>query len=207
QMDGRAGVMVLWIVMAAIRRHAVSQIVSLPGPLVYIAAGSYNYLHGLMLMVGVLFLRLPMETRLRALLFMALAGAFYLIGNARGLAVLPATLFVVGLIFLSDIQQRYKTWTIVAVCTALPLALVIGNTTRTLMGSIGFADLGSRLSALAEWQEVLRRTPVLAATFERLFFVGGHSIIAHAPQHFPHRHFPPPPHPPPPLPPPLPPYP
>ena len=64
------------------------------------ASGSYNYLHGLMLMVGVLFLRLTVETRLRALLFMALAGAFYLIGNARGLAVLPATLFVVGLIFL-----------------------------------------------------------------------------------------------------------
>jgi len=187
--ERRTGAIVLWIVMAAITLHAVSQIVSLPGPLVYIAAGSYNYLHGLMLMVGVLFLRLPMETRLRALVFMALAGAFYLIGNARGLAVLPATLFVVGLIFLSDIQQRYKTWTVVAVCTALPLALVIGNTTRTLMGSIGFADFGTRLSALADWQEVLRRTPVLAATFERLYFIGGHSIIAYAPEYFPYVDF------------------
>jgi len=137
-------------------------------------------------MVGVLFLRLPMRTRLRALVFMALAGAFYLLGNARGLAVLPATLFVVGLIFLGEIQQRYKTWTIVVACAALPLALVIGNTTRTLLGSIGFENLGTRLSALGEWREVLSRTPVLAATFQRLFFIGGHSIIAFSPEHFPY---------------------
>src|SRR4029453_15464642 len=187
--DGRVGAAVLWIATAAITLHAVSQIVPLPGPVVYVAAGSYNYLHGLMLMVGVLFLRLPMQTRLRALLFLALAGAFYLIGNARGLAVLPATLFVVGLIFLSEMKQRYKTWTIVAACAALPLALVIGNTTRTLLGSIGFADLGTRLSVLGEWQEVLRRTPVLAATFHRLFFVGGHSIIAYTPEYFPYLDF------------------
>src|SRR5262249_24546992 len=59
----------------------------------------------------------------------------------------------------------------------------------TLMGSIGFADLGTRLNAFAEWQEVLRRTPVLAATFQRLFFVGGHSIIAYSPEYFPYVDF------------------
>lgn len=183
------GSVVLWIVMAAITLHALSQVVALPGPLVYVASGSYNYLHGLMLMVGVLFLRLNVETRLRALAFMALAGAFYLIGNARGLAVLPATLFVVGLIFLSDISQRYKTWAVIAACAGLPMALVIGNTTRVLLGSIGFQDIGTRLSALGEWQEVLRRTPVLVSTFHRLFFVGGHSIIAYTPEYFPYLDF------------------
>lgn len=183
------GSVVLWIVMAAITLHAFSQVVPLPGTLMYVASGSYNYLHGLMLMVGVLFLRLNVETRLRALLFMALAAAFYLIGNARGLAVLPATLFVVGLIFLSDISQRYKTWAIIAACAGLPLALVIGNTTRVLLGSIGFQDIGTRLSALGEWQEVLSRTPVLVSTFHRLFFVGGHSIIAYTPEYFPYLNF------------------
>lgn len=187
--DRRVGTLVLWIVMAAITLHAVSQVVPLPGPLVYVAAGSYNYLHGLMLLVGVLFLRLPGHVRLRALVFMALAAAFYLIGNARGLAVLPATLFVVGLIFLSDVSQRYKTWTVIVACAALPLALVIGNTTRTLLGSIGFTEIGARLDALGQWQEVLSNTPVLAATFHRLFFVGGHSIIAFSPEYIPYLDF------------------
>jgi hypothetical protein len=187
--DRRAGGAVLGIVLAAITLHAASRIVPLPGPLMYIASGSYNCLHGLRLMVGVLSLRLPVQTRFRALVFMALAGAFYLIGNARGLAVLPATLFVVGLIVLSDIKQRCKTWTVIAVCAGLPLALVIGNTTRTLMGSLGFTEFGARLSALGQWQEVLSRTPVLAATLHRLFFVGGHSIITFSPEYFPYLDF------------------
>jgi hypothetical protein len=189
RIDRRVGAVVLWVVTAAITVHAVSQVVALPAVLQYVASGSYNYLHGLMLMVGVLFLRLTVQTRLRAVLFLSLAGAFYLIGNARALAMLPATLFVVGLILLSEISQTYKTWTIVAVCVGIPLALVFGNTTRTLLGSIGFQDLGTRLSALGEWQEVFRRTPVLAATFQRLFFVGGHSIIAYTPEHFPYVDF------------------
>jgi hypothetical protein len=182
--ERRVGSLVLWIVMAAITLHATSQVVTLPGPLIYVAGGSYNYLHGLMLMVGVLFLRLNIETRLRALIFMALAAAFYLIGNARGLAVLPATLFVIGLIFLSDLRQRYKTWAVIAACACLPLALAIGNTTRVLMGSIGFQDIGARLNAMGDWQEALNRTPVLVSTFHRLFFVGGHSIIAYTPEYY-----------------------
>jgi len=187
--ERRAGSVVLWIVIAAISVHAASQIVPLPTLLAYVANGSYNYLHGLMLMVGVLFLRVAPETRLRALLFLAVAGAFYLIGNARGLAVLPATLFAVGLVFVSDIPQRYKTWAVILVCAGLPLALVIGNTTRILLGSIGFHDMGTRLNALGEWQAVLSETPVLVATFHRLFFVGGHSIIAYTPEHFPYLPF------------------
>ncbi len=182
--ERRVGSLVLWIVMGAITLHATSQVVSLPGPLIYIASGSYNYLHGLMFMVGVLFLRLNIETRLRALSFMAFAAAFYLIGNARGLAVLPATLFVVGLIFLSDLRQRYKTWAVIAACAGLPLALAIGNTTRVLMGSIGFHDIGARINAMGDWQEALNRTPVLVSTFHRLFFVGGHSIIAYTPEYY-----------------------
>lgn len=187
--DGRVGTIVLWMVTAAITLHATSQVFPLPGLLQYVANGSYNYLHGLMLMVGVLFLRLPVQTRLRAIVFLSLAGAFYLIGNARGLAMLPATLFVVGLILLGEISQTFKTWTIIGACAALPVAMVVGNTTRTLLGSIGFEDLGSRLSALGEWQEVLNRTPALAATFQRLFFVGGHSIIAYTPEYFPYLDF------------------
>jgi hypothetical protein len=183
--DRRAGGAVLGIVLAAITLHAASRIVPLPEPLMYIASGSYNCLRGLRLMVGVLSLRLPVQTRFRALVVMAPAGAFYLVGNARGLAVLPATLFVVGLIFLRDVKQRCKTWTVIAVCAGLPLTLVIGNTTRTLMGSLGFTECGARLSAPGHWQEVLSRTPVLVAAFHRLFFVGGHSIIAFSPEDFP----------------------
>src|SRR5512139_382453 len=53
--ERRLGTVVLCIVMSAITLNAFSKVWPLPEALDYVANGSYNYLHSLMLMVGVLF--------------------------------------------------------------------------------------------------------------------------------------------------------
>ena len=187
--DQRVVSIILWIVISAITVHAVSKLLPLPDLLQYIANGSYLYLHGLMLMVGVLFLRLPLQTRWRAIVFMAIVAGFYTLGNARGQAAAPTALFLLGLIFLSNLDHRWKVWIVTIGCLCFPLALVFSNTTRLVTGTIGFQDLASRVKALEQWQQVLSSTPILASTFGRLFFVGGHTIVTMSPERFPYIDF------------------
>ena len=188
-MDRRTATVVLWIAMTAITFNAVSKVAPFPGLLQYVADGGYHTLNGLTLVVGVMFTSLAWRTRLTALAFLLVAGTFYAIGNARGMAGLPAALFLVGLIFLSDLNPRWKRWTVIAALAAFPLAMVLSNTTRLVTKSIGFRDLNARMDALNEWQDVLSNTPVLASTFGRLFFVGGHTIITLSPDYYPYVDF------------------
>ena len=176
---------VLVLVIGAITLHAVSKVVTLPDVIQYFADGGYLYLHGLMFMVGALFLRLRVHTRSWALLFMGLAASFYVLGNARGQAGLPVALFLAGIVLLSDLKYHWKAWIVTVACVSFPLALVIANTTRQMTGTIGFGDLASRLRALGQWHEVVSTTPVLASTFGRLFFIGGHTIVTMSPEQFP----------------------
>jgi hypothetical protein len=189
QMDRRAATVVLWIVMLAITFNAISKVAPFPGLMQYVADGGYHSLHGLTLVVGVLFTSLAWRTRLTALGFLLLAGSFYVLGNARGMAGLPIALFLVGLIFLSDLGQRWKRWVVIGALACFPLAMVVTNTTRLVTKTIGFRDLDERVGALNEWQSVLSQTPVLTSTFGRLFFVGGHTIITLSPEHYPYVDF------------------
>jgi hypothetical protein len=188
-MDRRAATVVLWIAITAITFNAVSKVKPFPGLLQYVADGGYHTLNGLTLVAGALFTSLALRTRLTAILFLGIAGAFYSIGNARGMAALPIALLLVGLIFLSDFDRRWKRWTVIAALTFFPLAMVVSNTTRIVTKTIGFRDLNARLGALNEWQEVLSQNNPLTSTFGRLFFVGGHTIITMSPEYYPYVDF------------------
>jgi hypothetical protein len=155
-----------------------------------VADGGYHALHGLTLVVGALFTSLTWRTRLTAVGFLLVAGTFYSIGNARGMAGVPVALFLVGLIFLSDLNRRWKRWMVIGALAAFPLAMVVTNTTRLVTKTIGFQDLNARVDvALSEWQSVLSDTPVVTSTLTRLFFVGGHTIITLSPEHYPYVDF------------------
>jgi hypothetical protein len=182
--DRRVATVALCLVMAAIGFNVVGKLRPLPGVAQYVADGGYLYLHSLALVVGAMFTSLAMRTRILWAVFLVVAGAFYFIGNARSMATLPVALFVVGLIFLSDLQRRWKHWIVVSAMVCFPVALVVGNTTRAITLTVGFHDLETRLRAMRNWQEVLARTPVLTSTFDRLFFTAGHTIVAFSPEQF-----------------------
>jgi hypothetical protein len=188
-MDRRAATVVLCIAITAITFNAVSKVKPFPGLLQYVADGGYHTLNGLTLVAGVMFTSLALRTRLTAIVFLGIAGAFYAIGNARGMAALPIALLLVGLIFLSDLDRRWKRWTVIAAMSFFPLAMVVSNTTRIVTKTIGFRDLNARVGALSEWQEVLSQTNPLTSTFGRLFFVGGHTIITMSPEYYPYVDF------------------
>jgi hypothetical protein len=184
-LDRRAATVALAIAMAAIALNAVSKLRPFPVALQYLADGGYLYLHGLTLMVGVLFTRLTFRVRVATIVFLAVAAAFYSIGNARGMAALPIALFLIGL-FFSDLKPRWKMWMLGAALVCFPIALVVTNTTRVVTKTIGFQDLDARVDALGEWHAVLSQTPVLTSTFGRLFFTGGHTIVTMSPEHYPY---------------------
>ena len=184
--DRRVAAIALAIAAAAITFNAVSKVRPLPGILQYLADGGYHYLHGLTLVVGVLFTSLTFPTRAMAAGFLVAAGTFYSVGNARGLAALPIAIFLTGLIFLSDLNRRWKIWIVTGALVCFPLALVVSNTTRIVTKTIGFSDLDTRLHALNNWRDVLSETSLLTSTFGRLFFAGGHTIIVLSPEHYPY---------------------
>jgi hypothetical protein len=98
-------------------------------------------------------------------------------------------LFLMGLIFLSDLRRHWKKWIVASAMICFPIALVVGNTTRAITQTVGFRDLNARLQAMSKWQDVLARTPVLTSTFDRLFFTAGHTIVAFSPEQFPYVDF------------------
>jgi hypothetical protein len=185
----RLGWIVLLISMFVLVFHATSRFVAM-GPGEYVANGLFNYLSGLLFVVGVLFLRLPYATRVLAIALMLLALVFYSIGNARGSALFPFMLFFIGLVFLSELKARWRTWLVVAAVVALPFYLVISNTSRELTGrGGGFENFAYRLQLLGRWREVLDDQSVLFRTMGRLFHTGGHSVVTLTPERYPYLPF------------------
>jgi len=184
RLDRRAALLTFAVCCAAVSLNAISKARPLPGLLQYLADGAYQYLHGLTLVFGALFGSLVLGMRVAVVFFLALTAVFYSIGNARGMAALPIALFLVGVLCFSDVERRWKRWIIIGALVCFPLGLVISNTTRAVTKTIGFQDLDRRLDAFGQWQEVLSQTPVLTSTLGRLFFTGGHTIVALSPESY-----------------------
>lgn len=160
---------------------AIGQFMEKGSLLRYFADASFLYLNGVPLMVGVLFPIVPVVLRVLFLLFLGGIGFFFLLANARGLAMLPVAMFTFGLLFVSSMSQRWKAGLLGIVLLAFPLLLVVGETTRALLGRGGFEHLEYRLETMDRWQEVMGQGSVIARTFGRMFFTGGHSIITITP--------------------------
>lgn len=182
--DRRTATVMLITVIGAILMNATSKVAPFPGPLQYIADGGYNYLHSLMLLVGVLFPRLPFYTQGLALGFMTMAGGFYVIGNQRGQAALPFALFLTGLLFFSEMKPRIKMTIVVVGSVVLPLVLALSDVTRDLTGSGGFGNISARIEALSRIGEYAERTPLFARSFQRTYFTGGHTLITMMPDRY-----------------------
>lgn len=168
---------------------AVASVAAKGSALQYVALGTQKYIIGFYLVIGGLILYLRSSTILFLIGFLALATLFFFVGNARGQAARPVVLIVGGLLFLSAVKGRTKMLMMATIAIGGPILLVIGNTTRELMGSGGFSNFSARLQALANWKEVLGESSVVIRTFGRLFSTGGHAIITSSPERVPYMHF------------------
>ncbi len=162
----------------------------LPYFLRYLAYGFYKYLNGLIFIVGCLFKRFSLIVKLAVLALIALGILFFTVGNARGMALRCIAFFVLGILIFSGYSRKTKIIIILSLCLVFPAYVTISNTTRTLLGSIGFEEgFEYRLKALGEWKQVTAEQSFIVTTFGRLFFTGGHAIIARTPEQMPYRSF------------------
>jgi hypothetical protein len=185
----RLAAMVWFLGMGVISFNAISKVVALPGFVVYLADGFFKYLYGFLFTVGVLIKNISVTARVATISLLSLAVLFYTIGNARFAAVTIVLFFVAGVLFFSGISRKTKVILAVSLVLAFPTYVVIGNTTRTLLGTIGFEDFWYRFQVLKEWRTVKAQTSTAEAFFGRLFFTGGHQIISQTPSEHPYLHF------------------
>jgi hypothetical protein len=169
---------------------AVSKIVSLPGTVAYLAEGLFNSLNGLFFIAGALIKNISKIIKWLFFSFIAVAVFFYTVGNARGMAVSCVFPIVLGVLFFSSISRKTKIALTVSIFFAFPMYITIANTTRAILGTVGFEEgFGYRLNVLKEWRSIKSETPAVAFTVGRLFYTGGHSIIAQTPSRVPYLPF------------------
>lgn len=168
---------------------AMIYVTHMENALSYFVQGFLKYITGLYLIVGALILAMRFSTKLIISLILCGTGFVFLLGNSRGLAANPVVLIFAGVLFLSTLKQKTKLSILLMGTIGMPILLVIGNTTRTLLGNVGKADISARLHAMGEWNEVLRESSVILSTFGRLFSTGGHAIITDSPERVPFMDF------------------
>ena len=153
------------------------------GGIVWWTWGFYNYSVGLYLVLGALSPYMSHLLRLFLVPFFALHLFVFAVGNARLPGLLPILWFCAGYLFLSGVPAKRKGTLLVILLTALPVYIVLGNTTRTVLGTVGFENFGRRLDVLvqgARGSEV-DSLGALTSTMSRVFMTGGHSIIVRTP--------------------------
>lgn len=170
--------------------QALNVLGKIPGFFSYLFYGFFNYLYGVSMLVGAMFRQIPKIIKFIFVVVMGAAALFFTIGNARGMALKGIFIFFIGFLFFSQYSRKTKKIIILCLAFGLPLYLMIGNTTRTLLGTAGFEEgIGYRFKQLLRWREVAAQTSVVESTLGRLFFTGGHVIIADTPSRVPYRSF------------------
>ena len=152
--------------------------------LAYIADGAFLYLSGLFLIVGATWHCYSRATRVLVVLGLIAVVAFYLLGNARGMAIIPVGLLMFGAYFLGTLKERTKIIGLIIASFAFAMVLVIGNTTRNVMNTVGFSNLSERFEAMMRWREVAERQDVGFNVFGRLWHTAGHTIMTKMPDQY-----------------------
>jgi hypothetical protein len=176
--------------MFIISFNALSKIVDLPDVIQYAADGLFNYLNGLLFIVGALIKRVSFSVKIFLAAFLGCAILFYTVGNARGSAILCVAMLIFGVLLFSEISSKTKITILLILLFVFPAYTVIGNTTREVLGSVGFQEgFWYRLSVLKDWRFVSAETNKAESTLGRLFANGGHVIIEGTPSRVPYLPF------------------
>ncbi len=153
--------------------------------------GLFNYLVGLFLIVGALSPYASRTLKIILFFFFGVHLFVFAVGNARLPGLMPVLFYFAGYLLLSHTTQKRKILACVLLLTALPLYVLIGNTTRAVLGSAGFKDFTYRMEVLFRGAGHLAegRRGSFRATMDRLFMTGGHNIIVRTPEQVPYYPF------------------
>jgi hypothetical protein len=189
----RAVILVTILVLAIIVAYDASRLISFwsQGGLQWWTWGLFNYANGLMLVSGALVLYLPRLSLIFLLVFFAGHLFIYAVGNARLAGLLPPMYMFAGILFFSKLTQKRKTLSLVMLLVAIPLYVWVGNTTRTVMNTVGFENFAQRVQVLLQGppEDISGGGGAATATMGRMFMTGGHNIIVRTPEEVPYFEF------------------
>lgn len=158
----------------------VTSLVGIEGNIRFIADGLRNYLTGIVFAAGYRWRALTGSQRWSIVFTLVANGTVYTIANSRGIAALPVVLVVVGYLISPEATRRMRVILVASALVALPIYSVVGNQTRTVLGSIGFRDFGQRADVLKDaisGNIVFQEGGFGDDTMMRLFSAGGHALL------------------------------
>ncbi len=177
----------LWVYGIALLAAIAANIRDIGGLPLYIINAFPKFGMGLIFLPAFFVRHLTWRSRILMLALILVLGFLYTAVNARGSTMKVIVSAAAGL-FMSDISPKSKLRIFLVILVLVPIYLVVGNTTRDLLKSVGYEDFGARIQALRSgWREQLKAGSPLDATFGRGFYTGGHSIIAYTPEQYPYR--------------------
>ena len=186
----RIAVLAFMIFIPVVLLNAVSKVVTFPGPILYLADGLFLYCSSLLFVAGALIKKVSKTMKIVLAAFLAASVLFYTIGNARAAAIKPILALLYGIFLFSELSPKTKAIIFMVCLAVLPTYVVIGNTTRLLLGKSGFEDLAYRWQTLKEWRYVVaRQGDFLYRNFGRFFYTGGNVIITSTPSELPYLPF------------------
>ncbi len=169
--------------------HVISKLITVPDLAVYLVEGLLKYYNGLLFVVGALITNVSKKMKIALVVFLAVMVFFYTLGNARGWAIIPVFMFLMGILFLSRTPAKTKFIILVCIAVLFPIYVVIGNVTRILTGTAEFKDIAYRLGLLKEWRTATADTPPVYYTIHRLFHNAGHNVVINTPENSPYLAF------------------
>ena len=180
----RLALITFWFAIGANLFNAASKLRELPEVWQYLADGFITYVRGLFFILGAAFVNLRMLTRIIGVVCLLFIMVFYVLGNRREFAAWPFVLFVLGLLFAGRLRQKTKFKIMVGFVLFVPVFMVIANTTRVVLGTVGFQQLGARAAALTRWREEALTGSIPGRALGRLFSTGGHSLMTLSPERY-----------------------
>lgn len=174
-----------WITIAymfAMGLAVLVRIFPVGGVMKWLGDGMMLYCSGFTFVTGSLYKHMSKKFKIVVLSVIAVLFILFTIANARGHAIFTVAFLVLGYLLFSDTKPKTKLMLLGAFVVMLPVYIVVGNTTRVLLGTIGFQNFSARIAALKEWRYVAAAAgdPILRM-FDRLFYHGGNLIVASTP--------------------------
>lgn len=161
--------------------HALSKAFPFPDALSYLVVGTHKYLVGIAAIAGASFHLVPKPVKLICLAIFAGATGIYTLGNSRGFVAVPVILFFLGFLTRPDVRSGIKTIAVFSLAGAGAFFFLFANTTRLILGTGGYEDLGKRVAALSRWREVFSDFSVLGNVLGRINYGAGWVVIGQTP--------------------------
>lgn len=173
----------LVILVIAFAPFLVVRTLNLPFP--WLPAGIMKYSQGVMFLCGVYFFALSKKSKLFLLSFVGGILFYTTITSDRGLIAFAVLVGMAGAFFLGPLTQKAKIGLMTVILVGLPMFVLIGNTTRLVMGGKRTVQLREQYEIMKQWRDIQGDVSAIESVLARAHWTGGHAILSTTPEDLP----------------------